>query len=159
MPNFLEQLVAEWYEYRGYFVRRNVNVGKRLKGGYASELDVVAFHPDKRHLVHVEPSMDCHSWAKREKRFAAKFRAGKKHIPALFKGFKDLPEIDQMAVLVYGSSIDHSKIGGGRLIHIKDLMNDIHEYLSTREVRHAAVPEQYVILRGLQFAENYWKNG
>ena len=27
--NFLEQLVTEWYEYRGYFVRRNVPVGKR----------------------------------------------------------------------------------------------------------------------------------
>ena len=25
--NFLEQLVAEWYEYQGYFVRRNVMVG------------------------------------------------------------------------------------------------------------------------------------
>ena len=29
MPgNYLEQLVAEWYEYQGYFVRRNVLVGK-----------------------------------------------------------------------------------------------------------------------------------
>jgi hypothetical protein len=27
--NFLEQLVAEWYEYDGYFIRRNVKVGKR----------------------------------------------------------------------------------------------------------------------------------
>ncbi len=159
MPNFLEQLVAEWYEFRGYFVLRNVNVGKRLEGGYASELDVVAFNPDKRRLVHVEPSMDCYSWAKREKRFAAKFRAGREHIPALFRGFKELPEIEQMAVLVYGSDADRSKIGGGRLILIKDLMNEIHKDLATREVRNAAVPEQYVILRGLQFAANYWKSG
>jgi hypothetical protein len=29
MPrNHLEDLVAEWYEFRGYFVRRNVQVGK-----------------------------------------------------------------------------------------------------------------------------------
>ena len=41
--NFLEQLIAEWYEYRGYFVRRNVLVGRRLKGGYECELDIVAF--------------------------------------------------------------------------------------------------------------------
>ena len=32
--NFLEELVAEWYEYKGYFVRRNVRVGPRAKGGY-----------------------------------------------------------------------------------------------------------------------------
>ena len=43
MPNFLEQLVREWYEYQGYFVRQNVNVGKRAKGGYECELDIVAF--------------------------------------------------------------------------------------------------------------------
>jgi len=157
MPNFLEQLVAEWYEFQGYFVRRNVNVGKRLNGGYASELDVVAFNPKTQHLVHVEPSMDCYSWEKREKRFAAKFKAGKEHIPALFPSFKKLPEIEQMAVLVYGSEISHSKIGGGRIVLIKDLMNEIRENLAAREVRNAAVPEQYVILRGLQFAANYWK--
>jgi hypothetical protein len=32
MPsNHLEQLVAEWYEYQGYFVRRNIFVGKLPK--------------------------------------------------------------------------------------------------------------------------------
>jgi hypothetical protein len=159
MANFLEQLVAEWYEFQDYFVRRNVNVGKRQKGGYDSELDVVAFNPSKRHLVHVETSMDCHSWVKRDKRFTAKFKAGKEHIPTLFPSFADLPEIEQMAVLVYGSNINHPKIGGGRIILIKDLMNEIHKELATREVRNKAVPEQYVILRGLQFAANYWKIG
>lgn len=57
MPiNFLEQLVAEWYEYRGFFVRRNVNVGKRTAGGHEGELDVVAFHPVEKLLVQIETS-------------------------------------------------------------------------------------------------------
>src|SRR5437016_5364675 len=47
--NFLEQLVAEWYEYQGYFIRRNVRVGKLAAGGYECELDVVAFHPQTKH--------------------------------------------------------------------------------------------------------------
>ena len=51
MINFLEQLVAEWYEFQGYFVRRNVRVGERPGGGHDSELDVVAFHPTKKHLA------------------------------------------------------------------------------------------------------------
>jgi hypothetical protein len=59
VSNFLEQLVAEWLEYRGYFVRRNVKVGKRKKGGYEGELDIVGFHPLQKHLVHYETSMDC----------------------------------------------------------------------------------------------------
>lgn len=34
----LEQMVAEWYEYQGYFIRRNVLVGRRDRGGFESEL-------------------------------------------------------------------------------------------------------------------------
>jgi hypothetical protein len=59
--NFLEQLLVEWYELQGYFTRKNVLVGKREKGGYECELDVVAFHPAKNHLVHLEASMDASS--------------------------------------------------------------------------------------------------
>ena len=54
MNNFLKQLAAEWYEYRGYFVRRNVRVGQRAGGGFAGELDVVAFNPIEKRLVHIE---------------------------------------------------------------------------------------------------------
>ena len=85
--NYLEQLVAEWYEYQGYFIRRNVNVGKLKRGGYEAELDVVGFHPSTNHLVHLEPSVDTISWAEREKRFGKKFDAGRRHIPSLFVGF------------------------------------------------------------------------
>lgn len=67
MVNFLEQMVAEWYEFRGYFVRRNVRVGPRPKGGHIAELDVVAYHPARKHLVHIEPSSDANSWEEREK--------------------------------------------------------------------------------------------
>ena len=31
----LEQLAAEWYEHRGYFLRRNIRVGRRDLGGVA----------------------------------------------------------------------------------------------------------------------------
>ena len=70
--NHLETLVAEWYEFRGYFVLRNVRVGKLPTGGYACELDIVAFHPENSHLVQVEPSLDADPWAKREERFRKK---------------------------------------------------------------------------------------
>ena len=49
MPgNYLEDLVAEWYEYNGYFVKRNVWVGKLPAGGYECELDIIAFNPEKK---------------------------------------------------------------------------------------------------------------
>jgi hypothetical protein len=160
MPNFLEQLVAEWYEFRGYFVRRNIKVGRRAKGGFDSELDVVAFHPEHRHLVHVEPSMDAYAWNKREKRFAAKFAAGKKFIPSLFVGLT-LPQPEQIALLVFaGGDHHHTSIGGGKVMLIQDLMNEIRSDaqwgLEARSIKNQAVPEQFVILRSLQFAAQYW---
>ena len=47
--NHLETLTAEWLAYKGYFVRTGVKVGKREKGGWDGELDVVGFHPAHQH--------------------------------------------------------------------------------------------------------------
>jgi len=79
--NFLEQLLAEWFEYQGYFVRRNVRVGPRSKGGYECELDIVAFHPERKHLVHVEPSTDADSYDKRDRRYGEEVRRGQEVRP------------------------------------------------------------------------------
>lgn len=155
--NFLEQLVAEWYEYRGYFVRRNITVGKRRKGGYECELDVVAFHPSERHLVHIEPSMDAESWETRERRFRRKFDAGRKHIPGLFPGFELPEEIEQIAVLVFASKANHPTLGGGKVLLVSDLMRDILENLSEKKIASGAVPEHHALLRTLQFVVEYRK--
>jgi hypothetical protein len=63
--NHLEELTKQWLEYNGYFCRTTVRVAKRAKGGWDGELDVVAFHPDRDHFLHVECSLDAWSWDKR----------------------------------------------------------------------------------------------
>lgn len=155
--NFLEQLVAEWYEYRGYFVRRNVTVGKRRAGGYECELDVVAFNPAIRHLAHIEPSMDAESWQTRERRFRRKFEAGRKYIPGLFPGFELPPEIEQVAVLAFGSKVNHPTLGGAKVLLVSDLMREILEDLSDKKIAENAVPEHHALLRTLQFVVEYRK--
>ena len=122
--NFLEQLVAEWYEFRGYFVRRKIGVGPCVNKKFEFELDIVAFHPGKRHLVHIEPSMDAASWDRREKLYTAKFGAGRKYLPSLFSGF-DLSEIDQIALLVFAGRLRLPTLGGGKVLLIQDFMNEI----------------------------------
>jgi hypothetical protein len=155
--NFLEQLVAEWHEYRGYFVRRNVPVGRRARGGHEYELDVVAFHPENRHLVHIEPSMDAESWENRERRFRAKFEAGRRHIPRLFPGM-DLPgEIEQIAIFAFASRANHPTVGGGKVLLVSDLMREIMEDLGDRKIAENAVPEHHSLLRTLQFVVEYRK--
>jgi hypothetical protein len=153
--NFLEQLVTEWYEYRGYFVRRNVPVGRKAGGGYEYELDVVAFNPATRHLVHVEPSMDSDSWQTRERRFKAKFDAGRRHIPALFPGM-DLPDdIEQVALLLSASKVNHPTLGGAAVQLVSDLMRDIIEGLSDRKIADNAVAEHHSLLRTIQCVVEY----
>lgn len=155
--NYLEQLVAEWYEYQGYFIRRNVNVGKLKRGGYEAELDVVGFHPSKNHLVHLEPSVDTVSWTDREKRFGKKFAAGRKHIPTLFEGFALPEEIEQIAVFAYASKKNHASVGGGRIVLMTDLLKDIFTELKTRSILTNSIPEQLPILRTLQIVAHYGK--
>ena len=154
--NFLEQLVAEWYEFQGYFVRRNVRVGKRPKGGHEGELDVVAFNPETKHLVHIEPSTDTDHWDIRKKRYERKFEVGRKHIPSLFRGIELPVNPEQIALFLYGSSKRHPEIGGGKVLLVKDFMSDIRTKLAGRSIAKAAIPEQFIILRTLQLAMNYW---
>jgi hypothetical protein len=159
MPgNHLEDLVAEIYELRGYFVRRNVLVGPRLRGGYECELDIVAFHPGLRNLVHIEPSLDTESWENRERRFSKKFDAGRKYIPKLFEGSKLPRKIEQIALFVYGGG-GRTTLAGGRVMFIKDFMFEIMEelYSNWRHLKNKAIPEGYPLLRTLQMAVEYWR--
>jgi len=159
MPvNHLEQFVGEWYEYRGYFLRRNVRVGRLSHGGFECELDVVAWHPETKHVVHVEPTMDANNWAKRIQRYTKKLRAGRKYIPDLFPNVSVRPrDIEQIILLGlgYGSNGHHKEIDGaevktsGQLI--KEVLRDI------RGINHhsQAIPEQFIILRTLQLVSDH----
>jgi hypothetical protein len=147
----LEQLVAEWYEYQGYFVRRNVLVGPRLKGGYECELDVIAFNPERKHLVHIEPSMDTNTWAERERRYTKKFAAGRKYIPHVFKGLILPNDIEQIAVLTFAAKKNHVTLGGGKLVLVEDLLSEIFEALKTKRIGRNSIPEHWTVLRSFQF--------
>jgi len=153
--NHLEQLVSEWYEFQGYFVKRNIRVGLLPTGGYETELDIVAFHPGKNHLVHIEPSLDADSWAKREKRFGKKFSAGKIYIPKIFSGFNLPDEIDQQAVFIFASDKNYKEIGGGKVIILKKLLQTIINEIKGKSLESSAIPEQYTVLRSFQYVLEY----
>lgn len=153
--NHLEQLLAEWYEFQGYYLRRNVLVGKRPQGGYACELDIVGFNPTTRHLIHIEASLDADSWTRREERYERKFRLGREHIPGLFAGL-DIPvEIDQRAVLVFASKANNEVVGGGRIVLVDEVIEEILTTLRGRRLAKNIIPEHMPILRTLQFVTEY----
>ena len=149
--NHLETLVRQFYEWQGYFVRGNVKVGKLSHGGWAGELDVVAYHPNTKHLIHIEPSIDALSWKERESRFKKKFDIGRKHIYRdIFPWLVESIPLDQLAILI-GTGKGLEKIGGGRLESIDDFMLRVKRKIRAEGVMvKNAIPEEYGLLRTIQ---------
>jgi hypothetical protein len=154
--NYLEQLAAEWYEYRGFFVRRQLMVGQKPSGGYEGELTILAVHLERGDVVHVEPSMDAHSWEKREKRYRARFDLGRQFIPDLVGGKDKARSLRQVALIGLGSSTNHPSLGGGEVLSLGDFLVQILGAFRGGELAGQPVPQQYPILRTLQFvADNH----
>ena len=152
MANHLEQLVAEWLEFKGYFVRRTVKVGRLPHGGFEGELDIVAYHPIDNHLMQIEPSIDAHTWEKREHRFAKKFAAGTKYIISeILPWLPHNKRFEQWAVL-WASDRNHAEVGGGKVVPIWRLYRMIaKDILAIGNAKGNAIPEQFPLLRTMQY--------
>ncbi len=116
-------------------------------------MDVVGFHPARRHFLHVECSVDANTWEDREKTFERKFIMGLKHARELFSGMELPTALDQVVVHGYASAADqHRELGGGRLVTSQELTAEIITGIPATTWTNA-VPEKYPLLRTLQFAK------
>lgn len=149
----LEDLIAQYLDWRGYLVRRNVKVGKRAAGGWEMELDVVGYKPDTGTILHYEPSLDALSWAKREARYEKKFAAGRNYIlKQLFPWLPDNTRIEQIAVLITHPP-GRDTLAGGRLLGVDELMAEIRgAVVAAGPMSRNAIPEQFPLLRTLQLS-------
>jgi hypothetical protein len=152
---FLEQIVAEWYAYKGYFVRTNIRFGRRKKGGWKGEMDVIAFHPIEKNLIHIETSTDSDTWSERKSRFQRKFRDANDHYHELFKF--EIKEIQRIAIVGMGKPKTPPDFGDEiKIILISDFFRGITSIIS--KIRPTeSIPEQYPLLRAIQFA-TYWED-
>lgn len=147
--NHLEKLIRQYHEWNGYIVRGNVKVGRLNHGGWAGELDIVAYHHETQHLIHLEPSIDADNWKKREERFRKKFAMGREHIhKKVFPWLSPECPLEQVAILVSGT---RSEIGGGKVISVDEYMKTIRERIRQEgAMRRAAIPEEFDLLRTVQ---------
>jgi hypothetical protein len=155
--NFLERLVAEWYEYTGHFVRANTRTRKRAKGGWDVELDVLAFAPGDQRLIHVETSGDANSWSERKNRFRKKFILSDQEYETLI-GFK-VQRVERIAVVGWTKSTKADLNWGDniRVILIPTLMEEITSKLTGIDPLRQAVPEGFPLLRAMQMALAFQK--
>lgn len=149
----LETLISEFLEWQGYLIRRNTKVGKLTKGGWEMELDIVAFNPKTKDLVHVEPSIDALSWTNREERYEKKFKAGMNYIKKdLFPWLPIETKLRQVAVFISHPE-GRNSIAGGQLISVDELMSEIRARCKEcGPMRKNAIPEQFLLLRTIQMA-------
>jgi len=155
--NFLEQLVAEWYEYSGYFVRTNVRARKRSRGGWEAELDVLAFLPSENKLIHIEASGDAESWQKRKQSFLKKFVLNKSEYEGLVK--TQISTLCKVAVVGW-SRKSKSDLNWGKdikVLLIPNFLEQIVTELCKHDLMSELVPEGYPILRTIQMLLYYCK--
>ncbi len=155
----IEDLLAEYLDWKGYLVKKNVKVGRLKHGGWEMELDVIGFSPITPDLVHYEPSLDADSWSKRERRYKKKFSAGKKYI--LTKVFMWLPKdtpVRQIAVF-NSHPKNRDKIAGGIIQSLDEVMAEIRKEIQRQGLMSKnAIPEKFPLLRTLQLSHcGYYK--
>lgn len=134
-------------------MRVSVQVGKRAKGGFEGELDVIGVDLARAHALHIECSLDALSDAKRQERFAGKFERGRRYYRHAFPGLELPNEIEQIALLQFASGNVRS-MGGARLVTVREFVNEILEGLKGTSPASSAVPSNLPLLRTLQLAED-----
>jgi hypothetical protein len=148
-------VAAEWYVYRGFFVRTNIKFGKRPAGGYEGEIDVAAFDPKTKRLIHIETSTDADSWTERRRRFRKKFEDARKHYREVFDF--DFDSIQHRAIVGF-SRRTLKQIDFGADIEVTlvpDFIRELTQFLGRLNPMQSAVPEGYPLLRAMQFAIFY----
>jgi len=149
----LESLIAEYLEWQGYLVKRNLKVGARERGGYEMELDIVALDPKTQTIVHCEPSLDALTWDAREERYKKKFRLGKRYMfKEVFDWLPDTTDIEQIAVFPTHPA-GRDQIAGATIVSVDELMAEIRSRVRKRgKMNKRAISERYPLLRTLQLS-------
>lgn len=148
----LEILIAEYLDWQGFLVKRNVKVGRLAHGGWEGELDVVAYKPEEQRIVHYELSLDASRWEDREARYEKKMKSGRTYIlKTLFPWLSEDVHIEQIAA--FPTIGQRKTLAGAKLITVDALVQDIVATIS-KEGRAAskAISEYYPLLRAIQLA-------
>ena len=149
----LESLIAEYLEWQGYLIRRNLKVGRRAKGGWEMELDVVGYHPQSNRIIHYEPSIDALGWPAREARYKKKFQLARKYMfTEVFSWLDSSTQLEQIAVF-YDHPKGRDTIAGGTIISIDELVAEIRAKVTAcGPMISNAISQQYPLLRTIQMS-------
>ncbi|NPA51438.1 MAG: hypothetical protein GXO22_00895 [Aquificae bacterium] len=157
--NFLEELIYEYFEFKNFFVKRNIKLRKRTRGGYDREIDILALCPRNNHLYHIESSFAADSWEQTILNFKnKKFDITQEEYANLIGLSADKIKIFKVAILLNvpkknrkQKKEDFKIKTGAKLLSIGEFMRIVKHSIKFREPLKKAVPEKYPLLRTIQF--------
>ena len=156
--NFLEQLVAEWYEFLGFFVRTNARGPTPSAGGF-TELDVLVLKATEKELIHIETSGSAESWESLKKRTIKKFRYSQKDYEKL-SGIKGVRVLKQAIMgLSYNPrwSDEELREEGIKVIPNQRFINEVCNGILERVPRGRIVPDSFPILKAFHVCLLFYK--
>ena len=145
--NHLEELVKEYYEYQGFFVRANVRFNKLPSGGYQGEADILAYEANTKKLWHIECSEAAYSDSEISDKAKKKFPPGLDYCHLLGVDINDVSKV----FIVGQSGVSKGTLMPHGIVHksLKEFMNEIYSQIPD-DFLHEAIPENYPLLRTLQ---------
>lgn len=155
--NHLEELVAEWYEYTGYFVLRNIRVKKRAQGGYEGEIDVLAYKPKSQELTHIEVWGSASSWQDIEKSVHKKFSLTIEDYESVIDA--TVQNLKKIGIVGWPRSTrtDLKWAEGVEILLIPEFLNSIASVVKQKDWMSNGIPEKYPLLRTIQLLLYYYR--
>jgi len=143
--NVFEELAAEWYEFQGYCVRKNVTYGKGRSGGIGIEMDLIACRLGSD-PVHLESTVTSGPTA---------IEKLKKHFTEAKEAYREVLNVAPCKVkqkAIVFSAKDRSKLedDGVEVMSKDEFMKTIVEAMEKKNLSTDSVPHSLPLLRVVQ---------
>ena len=156
--NVLEELAKEYYEYiKEYFVRTNIRFDKRKeKGGYKGEIDILAYVPNERKLIHLECSMSADRNDAGFKKAEEKFPDNLDYKNLYPDNTLNIEKVEKIFILKQTKERNDVKMPEGKKpMNLGAFIREIYNSINT-DIMNKIIPEAYPLVRTMQLAK--WAN-
>jgi len=157
MPTFLDQLAAEWYSYKeGYFVRMNVPLRKRERGGHEGDADVIGLRlkDNKIQVIHIENSQAAQSFEEHLQALKKKFEKAANNYENIV-GCK-CDKVFKVGICTCSKKKgDVNKKSDIEVYTTSEFLKMITKELNKIHPGRSGVPETFPMLRAIQFILHY----
>ena len=154
--NFREQLIAEWYELRGYFVRTNEKWPNRRRN--EGDMDVLALCPETRNLIHIEIASSEGKKGQWVRKTKEKFNSDDSFYMENFH----VDSVKRVAIVGSGWAANDAAVKELKDHNITlQSLGQIYEEIGKKITddwwpeRDKSIPETLPILKGIQYALRY----